>query len=188
MMMTVQRIAMGMLGWVLCATLASAQEVSKTVFSKWQAKADPAVERALQYLAKEQQPGSSGIPSLVAMAFLSKGYTPTEGRYKVTINRCIDFVLQSQQRNGVINEGSAGSGPMYAHNISTLFLSEISGMVDPERQKRIARALPRALKVILDAQRIPKGKDHQGGWRYHPHSTDSDTSCSGWGGCARPCD
>jgi hypothetical protein len=189
MMMTVQRIAMGMVGWVLCATLASAQEVPKTVFAKWQAKADPAVERALQYLAKEQQPngkftgnygGSSGIPALVAMAFLSKGYTPTEGRYKVTINRCIDFVLQSQQRNGVINEGSAGSGPMYAHNISTLFLSEISGMVDPERQKRIARALPRALKVILDAQRIPKGKDHQGGWRYHPHSTDSDTSCSGW--------
>ena len=27
---------------------------------------------------------------------------------------------------------------MYAHNISTLFLSEASGMVDPERQRRIA--------------------------------------------------
>lgn len=169
--------------------MASAQSVQKTVFSKWKAKADPAVERGLQFLAKVQQTdgkfpgtygGSSGIPSLVAMAFLSKGYTPTEGRYAETINRCIDFVLRSQQRNGVINAGSAGSGPMYAHNISTLFLSEVSGMVDPERQKRIARALPRALKVILDAQRIPKQERHRGGWRYHPHSDDSDTSCSGW--------
>ncbi len=69
---------------------------------------------------------------------------------------------------------------MYAHNISTLFLSEVSGMVDPERQKRIKGALSRALHLILRAQRVPKSPQHQGGWRYHPGSRDSDTSCSGW--------
>ena len=53
-------------------------------------------------------------------------------------------------------------------------------MVDPERQERIARALPRALALILRAQRVPKPRNHQGGWRYHPGSRDSDTSCSGW--------
>ena len=69
---------------------------------------------------------------------------------------------------------------MYAHNISTLFLSEVSGMVDPERQKRIKGALARALQLILRAQRVPKSEKNQGGWRYHPGSRDSDTSCSGW--------
>ena len=53
-------------------------------------------------------------------------------------------------------------------------------MVDPERQKRIKGALARALQLILRAQRVPKSEKNQGGWRYHPGSRDSDTSCSGW--------
>ena len=69
---------------------------------------------------------------------------------------------------------------MYAHNIATLFISEVSGMVDPERQKKISESLPRALGLILRAQAVKKSERHQGGWRYHPGSRDSDTSCSGW--------
>jgi hypothetical protein len=114
------------------------------------------------------------------MAYLSKGHLPTEGPYVEVLNRCIDFVLGSQRGNGLFEKGHAGSGPMYAHNISTLFLSEVSGMVDPARQDRIERALPRALELILQAQAVPKEERHRGGWRYHPGSTDSDTSCSGW--------
>lgn len=53
-------------------------------------------------------------------------------------------------------------------------------MVDPGRQEKIAAALPRALKLILEAQAVDKDERHQGGWRYHPGSSDSDTSCSGW--------
>lgn len=69
---------------------------------------------------------------------------------------------------------------MYAHNISTLFLSEVSGMVDPGRQEKIAAALPEALSLILRAQAVKKNERNRGGWRYHPGSTASDTSCSGW--------
>jgi hypothetical protein len=69
---------------------------------------------------------------------------------------------------------------MYGHNIATLFLSEVSGMVDPDRQKKINESLPRALALILRAQGVNKSSRHQGGWRYHPNSRDSDTSCSGW--------
>ncbi|MES2475995.1 MAG: prenyltransferase/squalene oxidase repeat-containing protein [Verrucomicrobiota bacterium] len=166
-----------------------AQEITDPVFKEWQEKVDPAVEDALHYLASSQRPDgtfpegygdSTGIPSLVGMAFLSKGHLPTEGPYADALNRCIDLVLSSQKDDGLLEKGNAGTGPMYAHNISTLFLSEVSGMVDPARQDKIERALPKALSLILRAQAVPKSERDSGGWRYHPGSKDSDTSCSGW--------
>lgn len=166
-----------------------AQEVPENVFTGWKSRVDPSVERALLYLSRVQNKegsfpenygDSTGIPALVGMAFLSKGHLATEGPYADNINRCIDFILGHQNRDGLYVAGHAGSGPMYAHNIATLFLSEVSGMVDPARQDKIGRSLPKALQLILRAQRVEKPKNHQGGWRYQPGSRDSDTSCSGW--------
>jgi hypothetical protein len=175
---------------LMIGSAALAQPAADPVFERWRDKVDPAVERALKYLERAQRPDGSfpdqygectGIPALVGMAFLSKGYMPTEGPYRETITRCIDFALANQNSTGLFEKGHAGSGPMYSHNITTLFLSEVSGMVDPVRQERIARALPEALGVILRAQEVKKDKpEDQGGWRYHPNSKDSDTSCSGW--------
>lgn len=165
------------------------QELFDPVFAEWHEQVDPSVERALEFLAGIQNDDgsfpdnfgdSTGIPALVGMAFLSKGHLPTEGRYAEALNRCIDFILANQKESGLLEKGGAGSGPMYAHNIATLFLSEVSGMVDPERQSKIAQVLPGALKVILEAQQVEKPEKQQGGWRYHPGSRDSDTSCSGW--------
>ena len=171
------------------AGLATAQEKPDPVFAEWRDKVDPAVENALRYLARVQKPDgsfpesygdSTGIPALVGMSFLSKGHLPTEGPYAEALNRCIDFVLANQKGDGLFEKGNAGTGPMYAHNISTLFLSEVSGMVDPGRQEKIAIALPKALSLILRAQAVKKDERNRGGWRYHPGSKDSDTSCSGW--------
>lgn len=171
------------------AAAAYGQTAPMTVFSRWKEKVDPAVERALEYLAAvqgddgsfpENYGDSTGIPALAGMAFLSKGHLPTEGRFAPNIKRCIDFVLDHQEGSGLITAGHAGSGPMYAHNIATLFLSEVSGMVGPARQERLTNALSGALHLILRAQRVPKPERHRGGWRYHPASQDSDTSCSGW--------
>ncbi len=181
-----------LLAWLLFLSPAIpsvAQDEMDPVFAEWRDRADVSIERALGWLANVQRPDgsfpenfgdSTGIPALVGMAFLSKGHLPTEGPCAETINRCIDFVLDHQRDHGLFEKGHAGSGPMYAHNISTLFLSEVSGMVDPTRQYRIEQALPKALAVILEAQAVPKDERHQGGWRYHPASSDSDTSCSGW--------
>lgn len=169
--------------------LGAAQEKADPVFSEWREKVDPAVETALKFLVRAQKPNgsfpesygdSTGIPALVGMSFLSKGHLPTEGPYVETLNRCIDFVLANQRSDGLFEKGNAGTGPMYAHHISTLFLSEVSGMVDPERQDKIAKALPPALSLILRAQAVKKDDLDRGGWRYHPGSKDSDTSCSGW--------
>lgn len=165
------------------------QTVQENVFAKWKEPVDSSVERALDYLAKVQKEDgsfpegygkSAGIPALVGMAVLSRGHLPTEGPYAETLTRCIDYILAHQDRQGLYQAGYAGSGPMYAHNIATLFISEVSGMVDPERQKKIAESLPRALGLLLRAQAVKKSDKNQGGWRYHPGSRDSDTSCSGW--------
>lgn len=167
----------------------SGQGPTDPVFAEWQEKVDPSVEEALDYLARVQNEDGSfphsygrsvGIPALAGMAFLSKGHLPTEGPYAENINRCIDWVVSHQKEGGVLDNGDAGHGPMYAHNIATLFLSEVSGMVDPQRQEKISRVLPKALALILRAQRVQKDERNQGGWRYHPNSNDSDTSCSGW--------
>jgi hypothetical protein len=176
---------------ILCvvAPTGMAAEAADPVFAEWRDRVDPAVESALEYLARVQRNDgsfpenygdSTGIPALAGMAFLSKGHLPTEGPYAEALNRSIDFVLENQRKDGLFEKGNAGSGPMYAHNIATLFLSEVSGMVDPQRQKKIAEALPPALRLILQAQAVKKDERHQGGWRYHPGSSDSDTSCSGW--------
>lgn len=176
----------------LCVALTGttfSQEITDPIFKEWRGKVDPSVEKALQYFARVQKPDgsfpesygdSTGIPALVGMAFLSKGHLPTEGPYADALNRCIDFVLSNQKDDGVFEKGNAGNGPMYAHNIATLFLSEVSGMVDPGRQEKIEHALPKALSLILRAQAVPKDERNRGGWRYQPNSKDSDTSCSGW--------
>ncbi|BCX50283.1 hypothetical protein HAHE_41910 [Haloferula helveola] len=174
---------------VLAGASSMAQGPADPVFAEWQDRVEPAIEDALEFLSRMQREDgsfpenygdSTGVPALVGMAYLSMGHLPTEGPYAEPLNRCIDFVLANQTREGLFEKGHAGSGPMYAHNIATLFLSEVSGMVDPERQRKIQKALPAALKLILRAQQVPKNERNQGGWRYHPGSRDSDTSCSGW--------
>ena len=159
------------------------------VFTPYKEKSEQAVERGLNYLAAVQLedgsfPGSygksTGIVSLVGMSFLSKGYTALSGKYSLFLKKCIAYLLNNQHKNGLIAHKSSRNEVMYSHNISTLFLSEVSGMVDLELQKKIDSALPEALRLILAAQQVEKEWRYAGGWRYFPSSRDSDVSCSGW--------
>lgn len=177
-----------LLGVLLVATPAQAQDAGD-VFQKYEPDVKKAVNRGLDFLlGQEQADGtfpeahgrSTGISSLVGMALLSTGATPGNGRYGEAINRRIDYALAHVDKDGVISCGDHGNGPMYAHNISALFLSECSGMVDAERQKKIDTQLGKAIKVLLSAQAVKKDSRNQGGWRYQPNSNDSDMSCSGW--------
>lgn len=170
-------------------TLAPAEiqaDVESLALAKYRTRVNGAVSRALVFLAGTQEADGSftgkygktnGVVGLVGMAFMSKGYTPRTGAYSVTIRQCIDYVLATPSDNGYL--GVRG-GQMYGHAIATLFLSEVSGMVGPERQKQIDALLPKALSVILAAQNVKKGARHAGGWRYHPTSTESDMSVTGW--------
>jgi len=172
----------------LAAPLVAFADTASPKLTKYTKQVDESVDRALAWLAKSQTKEggfadsygrTNAVVALCGMAFLSKGYTPASRPYGETLNRCIDYILNHQRANGALDTG-AGGGGMYSHCISTLLLSEVSGMVNPERQARIDGALAKALKLILAAQRLKKYRLHQGGWRYKPTSRDSDISVSGW--------
>ncbi len=170
------------------ASRASADE-AVAALAKYNKPIEEAVDKALAYLAKNQHaegywPSGIGkntaITSLAVMAFLAKGYTPSTGPYGETVNKGIDFVLSSQKPNGLL-AANASHGPFgYSHAISTLMLSEASGMVDPKRQEAIDKVLPHAVRLILTAQKVNKHALHKGGWRYQATSSDADISCTGW--------
>ncbi|HUS91636.1 MAG TPA: prenyltransferase/squalene oxidase repeat-containing protein [Phycisphaerae bacterium] len=185
------RLAAGLLAAACVAAwpgAARADEASPTL-APYKGKLDGSIDRALAYIAKHQlkdgsfqadMAGSTGITSLCAMAFLAKGYTPGTGPYGEVINRGVDFVLATQKSNGMLIGRTASHGPMYSHTIATLMLSEVSGMVDPVRQKKVDEALGQALRLTLAAQKVQKNRIHEGGWRYQHNSPDSDISCTGW--------
>ncbi len=159
------------------------------------ARVEESVNRGLDYLAgaitdqghfEGNYGRTTAIPALAGMAFLSAGHLPGEGPYGDKINLIVDYILnsgESVQIGPLKNNAYFGrkeNGKMYSHSIATLFLSEVSGMVDPERQKKIDDILPDAVRLILDAQAVKKSDADAGGWRYEPNSSDSDMSCSGW--------
>ena len=200
-------IPAAILAVVICTAAPSnapADKASATL-EKFKEPVDKAVDRALEFLAQKQissavaararkpylagsfesrMVGNTGISGLCVMAFLAKGHTPGTGPYGQVINDGIDYILSTSQTDGLLispdRSGRNGSGPMYAHCIATLLLSEVSGMVSPNRQKKLDRALPKALALILTAQRVRKRSRDAGGWRYRPNSSDSDLSLTGW--------
>lgn len=186
-----KRLLILLLIWIFPCVPARSELVSN-VFSKYQAQVDKSVDTSLHYLYSVQAregffPGqygkTTGVVALCGMAYLSKGYTPGHGKYGEVIDRCIDYVMAHQGWDGVLatrESRHANNQTMYCHNIATLFLSEVSGMVDPERQEKLDKVLGKAMKVIISAQAVQKNQQHRGGWRYKPDSTDSDLSCSGW--------
>ena len=147
-----------------------------------------AVDRGLAWIAQGQAIDGSfgtggqaqntpGIWALCGMAFLARGHLPGTEPYGTVVEKIISRLAAAQREDGYLG---GNDGKMYSHCIATLFLSEVSGMVNPELQKTIDTVLPKALKIILNAQAVPKDPEQTGGWRYAPDSRDSDFSCSGW--------
>jgi hypothetical protein len=150
-----------------------------------------AVDRGLDWLSKNQERDgswasagggagrSAAVTGLVAMAFMARGHVPGQGPYGENLNRAVDFVLTLQQRDGVLADVGLGQ-PMYDHGICTMMLCEVYGMLDEKRQALARTAISRAVRLILNAQNVPKGAEEKGGWRYTADTTSSDLSVSGW--------
>jgi len=185
---------------MLLLVLAPARaDTESPALAKYRSSVDVAVKKGLAFLAARLGGTSddafaneikrmNAVPGLAGMAFLSVGHTPGRGPYGDVINRCIDYILATPFKKRYVPGGATEGylvranpyGRMYSHAIATLFLSEVSGMVDPERQKKIDAILPNALKIILDAQAVKKEARLAGGWRYLRNSSSSDLSISGW--------
>jgi hypothetical protein len=171
---------------------------------EWE-RVDDAVERALVFLASQQQADGSfptdgraqpAVTSLCTLAFLSSGNVPGEGHFGRVLDRASDYILACQKQNGLVtllgpdgpdiarnvNHGT-GVHAAYNHAISSLTLSEMYGMARTQRSNRIQTAINKALAATLQMQRWPKDMPiDRGGWRYidHGDQSDSDLSVTGW--------
>ncbi|GIW78706.1 MAG: hypothetical protein KatS3mg105_0513 [Gemmatales bacterium] len=146
-------------------------------------EAQDAIDRGLAYLVRHQHRdhswgtgqyhGNVAITSIAALALMSGGHLPGRGRYGEAVQGALEYVLSQERRNppGYLNNGAAAHGPMYGHGFGTLFLAEVYGMVHNENlRKKLKGTLQRAVQLIVRSQNI------EGGWRYHPISTDADIS------------
>ena len=136
------------------------------------------VRRGLDFLARTQQPGGSwpdsngklsGVVGLAMMTFLAHGEVPDEGRYGAVIRRAVNYMITTQQSNGLLCGRHAHSA-MYSHGFATLALAEVYGVID---DRRVGPALKRAVGLIVRCQNA------LGGWRYSVGSSDADTTVSG---------
>lgn len=168
--------------FIVCAVVTIAVLVAISVHPAEDLKVTPeleaAVSRGLEYLARTQLadgswPGQfgrvSGVAGLAMLAFLAHGELPDEGRYGQVIRRTVDYIVSTQEANGLLS-GRDRSSPMYSHGFATLALAEVYGMVD---DPRVGPALKRAVGLIVSSQ------NSLGGWRYNVGSRDADTTVSG---------
>ena len=140
---------------------------------------EQSVKRGLDYLARTQNadgswPGEnaqlSGVVGLAMLAFLAHGEMPDESEYGQVIRRAVDYIVRSQQSNGLL-QGQGGS-PMYSHGFATLALAEVYGQID---DPRVGATLKKAVGLIVSSQEQNPMK----AWRYSVNSRDADTTVSG---------
>jgi hypothetical protein len=162
------------------------------------AQTEAAIERGLEYLARQQQPegnwslqranvggasrgaevefrSDTAATGLALLAFLGAGYDHFDGRYQQVVANGLKFLTEHQRSNGDLfvpaDKASNQSGWLYSHGIAAIALCEAYGMTG---DKSLREPAQKAIDFIVASQ------DPQlGGWRYVPR-VGSDTSVSGW--------
>lgn len=206
----VVRLATTLLLASLLTSTATAQELADTQIGttpesevlneKQMADVDDAVNRALQWLASQQQrdgslptmpSGQPAITSLGVMAFLSAGNTLEGGRYAGGLRRAVEYSLDCQQDNGLLSlvrtrpttvRHNGSHTAYYNHGITGLMLGEVYGMTGAAQSKRIEEAIPIAITLSRKGQNNKRNNVDQGGWQYYTyhHDVDSDMSATTW--------
>jgi hypothetical protein len=137
-------------------------------------RARAAIERGLKHLAATQRrdgswPGdygrTTGIVACNSLAFMAAGHTPGRGKYGAHASRCIQFILDKAQPDGLLYKKGMKGAAMYHHGLATLALAEAWGMTC---DRRMQRSLKRAVELILSTQNA------KGGWRYQPRMERTD--------------
>jgi hypothetical protein len=159
-------------------------------------QSEDAVDRALAYLAREQEPdghwtyilpsserGRRGryphdmaLTGLATLSFLAADHTPNRtGPYREAVENAVNYLIEGQRPNGDLRGrfpgGGADAGNMYDHGIATLALCEAALMTG---DARITAAATKGAEFVVKAQ-----NRESGGWRYVPGEY-GDTSVFGW--------
>ena len=108
--------------------------------------------------------------AMALLAFQGAGHTHQSGEFKDVVRRGWEYLLKTQNADGLFVHESAHHHTLYAQAQATIAICEIYGMTKDEKYKKPAQ---KALDFAHKAQ-APEG-----GWRYEPR-VDSDTSVTGW--------
>lgn len=142
---------------------------------------EAAVERALAWLAANQEPNGSWAlakhggkaghdaagTGFALLTFLGRGVKPGDGSpYCGVVSKALDWMVSNAKLNGDMRAG----GNMYDQGIATLALTEAYGLTKDDKLKDPVQA---AVNFVVDAQHA------DGGWRYTPKEA-GDLSVSGW--------
>lgn len=174
--------------------------------AQW-ARVDDSVDRALEWLANQQQPdgsfpttslGQPGVTSLCVMAFMAHGHLPGEGPYGAQLENAVGYILSCQKQNGILAltapngkqltrkmPHTIGWPSSYSHAISSLTLSECFSTSRGIKAEDLESAISLALGATYEMQKWAKRRDEDvGGWRYlnqyMQEEYDSDLSATGW--------
>ncbi len=167
------------------ALRAQAKRVSKP--SSRPAGVTASIERSiangLRFIARQQGPdGSFGmdrnsrqtyptaISSMVGLAFLASGSTPTRGPYARELRMITEYLLKNSVRaygdtaGFLTNDNAWEQRPTYCHAFAMTYLAQIYGMErDAKQRQRLRKILDRA--ILLSAQT----QTYDGGWGYGPN-------------------
>ena len=143
------------------------------------ANTEGAVLKALRWLKKTQEPagnwkGTIANTALAVLAYLAHGETPGKPEFGDTVEKAIQYLIDSQtlNKNGEVSYKGV-DGNEYATLICTYALCEAYGMT------RNPNAKVAAMKGI---ERIVNNQSPTGGWDYKMNktSTRDDMSYEGW--------
>ena len=141
---------------------------------------EAAVLKALRWLKKTQNPNGSWSPApvsntgLAILAFLAHGETPASKEFGPTVEKALQFLIESITKN---KEGlptfRGADGNEYATLIATYALCEAYGMTRNPNTKIVA---------MQTLQRIVDNQSPTGGWDYkmNKKSIRDDLSFAGW--------
>lgn len=160
----------------LIAGLVALQPVAVAAqgFQEITPKSEAALERGLEWLARNQTPEGNwksrelGLVAMGALAFLAAGYPPRDGevyhndlpkhvRYGIVVRRALEYIMENAKSNGLLNMATS-QHDMYNHGLATFVLGQAYGM---SNDRKISQQLDRALKLISNTQCL------DGGWDYH---------------------
>ena len=144
---------------------------------------EKAVERALEWLTRNQEPdghwamkkhGGSADFAGTAMSILAYygwgARHDEEGPYQETLKKALGWLVAKGEKSK--GDYSGDSGRMYSHGMATIALAEAYSIT---KDPALLEPLKKAVLVIVKCQ-----NPQHGGWRYTTNSKDGDTSVYGW--------
>ncbi|MES2706042.1 MAG: hypothetical protein V4726_05500 [Verrucomicrobiota bacterium] len=122
---------------------------------------------------QDQQPAAT---AQIIMAFLSRGHAPGKGKYGAVLEKALDYVLSTQDAQGVFSTQGMTQNATYHHAISGLMLGEVYGLTGKAQAVRVREAIVKALAVSRRSQLATPGG---AGMRYFTKPREADLSVTG---------